>query len=282
MQFNSREEFLNTRKNKLGASDAPIIMGVSPFKTPYQLWQEKLGLIPDTIMTSAMKRGLDMEETARSCFESMTGIKTFSHRVTHPNHEWMIASLDGIDFNGDNIVEIKCPGQKDHDTAIHGFVPEKYIPQLQHQLECTGLTKVYYFSFDGSQGVILEVLRDDNYIKDMVKMESEFFRCLQELNPPELIDRDYIPITNIEWQKHSMELKEYQNKLAEFEDKIEQTKKKLINMTNGKNCKGNGVSVSNITRRGSVDYKSIPELKSVDLEKYRKSATTYWKVNVGK
>jgi predicted phage-related endonuclease len=37
-------EWLEFRKNKIGASDAPIIMETSPWKTPYQLWLEKLSL----------------------------------------------------------------------------------------------------------------------------------------------------------------------------------------------------------------------------------------------
>ncbi len=29
------------RRKRIGASDAPVIMGISPWKTPYQLWIEK-------------------------------------------------------------------------------------------------------------------------------------------------------------------------------------------------------------------------------------------------
>ena len=36
------------RKKGIGASDTPIIMGFSSYKTPYQLYLEKLGLVDDT------------------------------------------------------------------------------------------------------------------------------------------------------------------------------------------------------------------------------------------
>lgn len=47
MQFlnllQNTQEWEKFRLQKIGASDAPIIMGVSPWKTPFQLWLEKQG-----------------------------------------------------------------------------------------------------------------------------------------------------------------------------------------------------------------------------------------------
>lgn len=49
MQFlnllQNTQEWEKFRLQKIGASDAPIIMGVSPWKTPFQLWLEKTGQI---------------------------------------------------------------------------------------------------------------------------------------------------------------------------------------------------------------------------------------------
>lgn len=68
-------------------------------------------------------------------------------------------------------MEIKCPGQADHDVAKSGKIPEKYIPHLQHQLAVTSLKLAYYFSFDGV-GVIVEVERNDSYIEQMIDLEK--------------------------------------------------------------------------------------------------------------
>jgi putative phage-type endonuclease len=145
-------EWLEFRRKKIGASDAPIILEVSPWKTPYQLWLEKTsGSLPPS--TVRQKRGLELEELARQVFEKKTGMIMFPKVVLHPSLDWMMASLDGIDIDGQAIVEIKCPGQTDHDVAKTGKVPEKYIPQLQHQLAVTGVEIAYYFSFDGNDGV---------------------------------------------------------------------------------------------------------------------------------
>ena len=44
-RFNSREEWLQARKNHIGGSDASACVGMNPYKDNVQLWEEKKGLI---------------------------------------------------------------------------------------------------------------------------------------------------------------------------------------------------------------------------------------------
>src|SRR6185437_5018586 len=87
------------------ASETPVVMGVSPWQTPYQLWQQKLGLRDPTV-TPAMLRGTELEPSARAAYEELTG------RVMQPlvlvDGDYS-ASLDGITLAGDRLLEIKCP-----------------------------------------------------------------------------------------------------------------------------------------------------------------------------
>ena len=92
-------EWLEFRRKKIGASDAPVILEVSPWKTPYQLWIEKTSGTP-SITTHHQKRGLELEELARQTFEKKTGTIMFPKVVLHPSFDWMMASLDGIDIDG--------------------------------------------------------------------------------------------------------------------------------------------------------------------------------------
>jgi putative phage-type endonuclease len=179
------EEWLEMRKKKIGASDAPIIMGVSPWKTPKALWEEKLSIRNSDIPSIAMLRGVEMEDEARLVFEEMTGIYVFKRVMQHPVYDWMIASLDGIDIEEKNIVEIKCPGKKDHAVALEGRVPDKYYPQLQHQLYVCNLPKIYYFSYNGTGGVVVEVMRNEEYQERLIKEELKFWDCILNFIPPE-------------------------------------------------------------------------------------------------
>ena len=90
------QEWLDYRKSKIGASDAPVIMGVSPWCTPYKLWMQKNDLIPDTYKSRAMSRGIAMEDTARAFFSLETGVLVEPSVVVHSDLDWMIASLDGL------------------------------------------------------------------------------------------------------------------------------------------------------------------------------------------
>ena len=55
-------------------------------------------------------------------------------------------------------------------------------------------------------------------------------------------------------------------------------KKKMLDLSKERSCHGNGIRLSKVEKKGFIDYDAIPELKEVDLEKYRKPSTTYWKI----
>lgn len=270
------EAWHELRRTKIGASDAPVIMGVSPWATPYQLWEEKLGLRERKEANRWMQRGNAMEEHARKAFEAMTGLIMLPCIVTHPDRDWQMASLDGMDFEQEHIVEIKCPGAVDHRKALDGHVPDKYYPQIQHQLSVTELEMAYYFSFDGTEGVVIEVPRDDKYIDKMLKAEWAFYECMETLTPPGLEDMDYEEKTDEDWSYVASEWLKAKQALDDAERKEDQLRSMLITMAKGRNSVGGGVKLSSVYRRGSVDYSKIPELRDVDLDSYRKKSSLSW------
>lgn len=276
-------EWLEFRKGRIGASDAPIIMGVSPWTTPYQLWLEKTSITPPKEKNWAQDRGLTLEDKARKKLEEMTGLCFFPEVVTHPEYEWMMASLDGMELGRKHIAEIKCPGFEDHSTALLGDIPEKYYPQLQHQLEVCGLDMIYYFSFDGENGVLLECHRDDKYIKKMIIKEKAFFNCMQDLIAPDMVDKDHRTRDSELWLKTSQRLILLQPSLKDARSILEQEeelKKQLISLSEGQSSIGGGVKLSKSLRKGSVEYSRIPELGTVDLDAYRKDPSEVWRVSL--
>jgi putative phage-type endonuclease len=271
-------EWLEFRKDKLGASDAPIIMGVSPWKTPYGLWLEKLDLTHEQVKNSAMKRGNDLESTARMMFMLDTGIEVHPKVVLHPTIKFMMASFDGMDSSNTNAVEIKCPGAVDHAKALDGMIPDKYFPQLQHQIEVCQLEMVYYYSFDGEKGVVLKVYRDDKYIKKMVKQEQEFYDNIENVVPPALMERDFVENSSHAFLQVSSEWKLVNEKLKELERQEKDMRSMLISMCHDKSTKGGGLKIFPCVRKGNIDYSQIPELQSVNLDNYRKESTKYWRI----
>lgn len=275
------KEDLEYRRTKIGASDAPILMQESPWSTPYQLWLQKItASVKPT--NSAMQRGNDLEEPARRWFENKMGIEVFAKKVEHVSIPYMFATFDGIDLDGKVAVEIKCPGQKDHQfVGVNKKVPEKYYAQVQHQMEVANLNGMYYCSFDGSDGVIIEVSRDDKYIANMLEQEAKFFDCMQKGIPPELTERDW---ANIEgeagWKETCEEWIHARNLREEVEKKEDQLREQLILLSQERNVKGHGVQLTRMTTKGAIDYSKVDILKGIDLEPYRKASFVKWRVGV--
>lgn len=276
------EKWLDMRKNKIGSSDAPIIMEASPWKTPYQLWTEKVSKSHSSKRTEAMQRGIDLEGKARQKFEEMTGMCMIPQVIIHKEHNWMMASLDGMDLEQNHIVEIKCPMNKnDHDIAISGKIPEKYYPQLQHQIEVCGIDMAYYFSFDGDDGIILEIYRDEKYIKTMLEKEKEFFFCMENFIAPQTNERDYQSKTDDLTSYLGARLLDVKEKIKKLEKEESELMQDLILRCEAKNTLGRNFKLTKTYRKGSVDYSSIPCLKEIDLENYRKQSTEVWRVSNG-
>jgi putative phage-type endonuclease len=172
--------WLDWRSTKVTASDSPIIMGMSPFKDKDQLLTEKFRRF-ETVATTPMLRGIELEPIALREFERETGVIMFPCVGEHENG-WMGASFDGMTIDGDAICEIKCPGKKDHTEALKGQCPKKYFAQLQHQMYVASVQFSFYYSFDGEKGFCFEVKRDNDFIEKMLEKEFEFWNCLQNLN----------------------------------------------------------------------------------------------------
>lgn len=268
-------EWLALRKNKIGASDAPVLMEVSPWRTPYQLWSEKMGL-SETEQNQSMRRGLELEPIARQKFVDEIGYGVSPVVALHDSISYMLASFDGLSDSGEIAVEIKCPGREDHEMAMDGIITEKYVPQLQHQMEVADIDSMFYFSYSERSYKIIEINRDHKYIKDIIEKEKAFWDCMQNLEAPDLIDRDYIKMENPEWD----ELEKEWMYLSQFENRKEQVRKRLIEIAQNKNARGNYIKLSKVMRKGNVDYKSVPALTGIDLEKYRKGTIETYRIGV--
>lgn len=269
-------EWLEYRRNHIGASDAPVIMGDSPWTTPYQLWCEKIGRSPGRVATAAMQRGLEMEGKARISFEDLTGFDVFPQVLEHPEHSFMMASFDGLTLDGSHGVEIKCPGVKAHELALKGEVPKHYVAQLQHQMSCSGLDKIFYYSYRDESDALIEVDRDDEYISKLIEKEKLFWQLIQEKEAPSLTDKDYINIEAPSWKKISKRLFEIDHDLKVLEKERKFLKEKLISDAGECNCRGHGITLRRTYFKGGIDYGSIPELANVDLNVYRKKGTESW------
>ncbi len=273
------------RRNKIGSSHAPIIMGVSPWCTPFMLWQRMLGLIPEQEDNQNMMRGRELEPEAREKFNVCYGLDMKPDVQVDTRYSWMIASLDGYHEKTDTFCEIKVPGKDDHYCAKEQCIPNKYIWQVIHQFIVTGCEKMYYISYrpqDEQPMVVIEVSRyhfeQEKYDK-LFEAEEKFYECLITKTPPELTERDY---THSDDAKLKSLLDSYKltcelRKSAKLRE--DDLKDQIVELCKGQSTICNGMKIRKSYRLGEIQYGNIDALKGLDLEPYRKPTTESFRIS---
>ena len=154
------ESWLRHREKCITATDIATIMGVNPYKTAYQLWQEKLGLRDPEKENDAMKRGKSLEPMALEHYCSIKGECYDPAVVIHEYNEWAMASLDGINADNNHICEIKCMGSANHAEAMSGVVKRLYTYQIQWQMYVANVYSADYFAYSEDSNIVMTADRD--------------------------------------------------------------------------------------------------------------------------
>ena len=182
-----RAEWLELRRNGVGGSDAPIICGESKWMTPYQLYLEKCGELPEQPENPYMLWGRLLEPVVLSQYQEMTGIQfeATDPIVYHPVIPWMFFSPDAV--AEDRIIQAKtartAEGWGDPGTDE---IPRPYIVQVQHEMFVAGkeLADVPLL-VGGSDFRIYQVEADKELQKLIVGKEEEFWKQVEAKVPPE-------------------------------------------------------------------------------------------------
>jgi putative phage-type endonuclease len=157
-------------------------MGINPWRSQLQLWNEKVHGIEQP-MNDAMRRGQEMELDARKAYEFMSGNEVMPMVAEHDLWEFVSASFDGISSDFAKGVEIKC-GAKSFNQAKDGVIPPYYFAQMQHQMLVSDLKVIDYFCFNGKEGILLKQERDDNFISNLIDRYCSFWHHVLSKTEP--------------------------------------------------------------------------------------------------
>ena len=243
----TREEWLHLRRRGIGGSDASVIMGVNPYRSVLQLWEEKTGKIPVTDNGNEYTYwGNVMEPIIRKEFMKRTGLKVRQKHamIFHPDYPYIFADVDGIatDERGEKcIFEAKTASQYKEEQWENG-VPEEYVLQVQHYLEVCGMDKAYIAALIGGNKFIFHTIyRDEELIRNLISREKEFWEgCVLTGTEPVMDDsdatRDYLNQKYSDPIEGSIQLQEnMKSVLAEYQDvdcKVKELEKQKIGLAN--------------------------------------------------
>jgi putative phage-type endonuclease len=191
-EYPSREAWLEGRKGHVGGSDVAALFGVNPYKSAYELWAEKSGLIDASVLeTEAMFWGKALEPFIASRYREVTGRETtlLGLRIYRPaacEHLGTTPDAEVVDPERDepgvlsikNVTQYKANDWEDEP-------PVYYQIQLQAELAATGASW-------GSFGVLiggnkfhwLDVKRNDRFIELLFERVRDFKRRVDEQDAP--------------------------------------------------------------------------------------------------
>lgn len=270
------------RNKGIGASESPIILGLSPYKTALELYEQKISTIPSENSSSFITdKGHRLEPIARSKYEFHVGHSFPDSLAVHRDYPFIRASFDGYNSELNKSIEIKYVGKKafenikDKETLIK-YYPHYYC-QIQHQMMITGNNSDLVMINDDMNIKIIPFDIDPDYILDMVPKLIAFWGHVQNKIPPSISKDDILTLDRSK-QKLLSKYKKLKSKVDTIETEMENIRKELLDglLTNTYTSSVGKIIYSE--RKGSVDYGKIKELKNIDLDQYRKPTTFSWMI----
>lgn len=266
-------EWFAFRRSHITATDVPVIMGVSPYKTPYQLWEEKVYGIDEThIPDHVLDKAREVENKLLDHFPHLFTTINPERNVIGENG-LLSATFDGLHM-GDTPIECKYISEKAFDTLDH--IPEHHFAQLQAQMNVSSGDVGYYLYSDGTRiGKRIYPL-DEAYVNQIIEKSIEFWGHIQSGTPPPLTDRDWVDGD----QELLLKLNAMITDRKILDKAIEEIKEEAIRSANAPRIRGGGLTIQKQVAKGAIQYKNIDELKGKDLEKYRSPPRVSWVVRI--
>lgn len=192
----SREQWLQVRKQGIGASDAAAAIGLNPYQSPLALWLVKTGRDsalpspnPDDD-TSPVFWGNVLEPIVAQCYAKRTGnkVRKVNAVLQHADADkhWMLANLDYAVVGNDEVQILECKTAGEHTAkSWREGVPHYVQCQVQHQLAVTGKQAAdVCVLICGQELRIYRIERDDELIAQLIELERRFWQFVIDDTPP--------------------------------------------------------------------------------------------------
>lgn len=183
----SRVEWLERRKKSIGGSDAAAIVGLSNYASPYSVWAEKTGRLPDKPDNEAMLQGRDLEDYVARRWTEETGkrVKRINAMLYHPAYPFAHADVDRWVMGENAGLECKTTSTLDLRQFKGVEFPEKYYAQCVHYMAVTGAARWYLAVLVfGREFMTFTLERDQGEIDALMEAEKEFWGHVERDEPP--------------------------------------------------------------------------------------------------
>lgn len=180
------------RKGYIGGTDVAPICGLSKYKTPFSVWNEKVNGISNFEPTIESRVGLANENLAGELYTEETKVQLIkpTDSKTHKYYEWIKGHFDFIRKDDNNIVDAKtCTlhRAKEFGENLSDEMPVDYLLQIAwyamiQDCEFSDLAVI----IGNSQFKILRYVRRHDFEERIIKLCKFFWDeyVLKEIPPP--------------------------------------------------------------------------------------------------
>lgn len=189
-------EWHEARLGHIGASEVPIILGLSSYKSAYTLWHEKAGLIQPEPVSKELQRKRDyghhmepfVTELFRAEHPDLDIYPTGTWR--HGERPWQGCNPDRLvrPADGDVATTLAQIKTANFATDWEDQLPDGYVAQVRWELDTFGFQKgflIVYFNVSGDYREY--VVEADPFLDDAVRSRVRAFAdSITSGEPPEI------------------------------------------------------------------------------------------------
>lgn len=192
-------EWHEARSSFIGGSDIPIILGLSQFKSAFQLWHEKAGLLEREPVTEDHQRKYDYGHHMEPFIADQFRKKHAELQVHDDPGTWVSLDHPWMGCNPDRLIGLfDRPVEDSHavlqmktanwESDYDDGPPPGYIAQLRHEMDVFGFSTGFlgvYFNVSGSYREW--TLQSDPFLSDAQRQRGRIFAdSITEGTPPEI------------------------------------------------------------------------------------------------
>ncbi len=287
------EEWLQHRQKSIGGSDAPSIIGLNPWSSPYTVWADKLGKLPPKEDNEAMRQGRDLEFYVAQRFSEATGkkVRRENNILINPDFPFAHANVDRMVIGEDAGLECKTTSVLNVKNFKNGAFPDTYYVQCVHYMMVTGCKKWYLAVLVlNKEFMVFEIERDEEEIEALAKAEEEFWKLVETKTSPATdgaaSTTNTISVLYPESNDDSVNLFAYESELQQFMaltsqiKELERLRDEMANKVKaflGESGRGESenykVSWASTSRSTFDSKRFASEHKDIDLSEYYKNST---------
>lgn len=201
---------MTDRTGFIGSSDAAAVLGISPWKSPYELYLEKVGEAPKQTEEQNLKaktRGKRLEPYIMDMLKEEHGLRIVDRNVIHHDAEfpYLRAEIDAeraiegpetreyrrgsIEAKTVHPFKVREWGAEDTDQ-----IPVWYTAQAMHGIMCTGRDHTLFAVLIGDDLRLYRVERDPEIIVGLRQKEIDFWNnhVLPRVPPPATTVKDVL------------------------------------------------------------------------------------------